>query len=327
MFLPGHADALDADMLLMPGGPPACRCPHSSELSMTPRRSVVVAGLALVTLAAVWRYGIAQRWTQRIPPGWSFTTRFAGTQTYPGPDGKLPARDQLDEYTRELRVVDERGRPDSVRITHTLTVIDPKTRKVTWEYMTNELVDPRTGARLEPAYRGDVALFPRETEKRTYRYRSNFAKGVPLAFQREETVAGLGTYLYSYRGRGEYTESYAGSPKFPGLPLPAGQEIRCADDQFYLRIWVEPHTGAYVKIDEGCPSGDYFYDVATGQQLAVVDRFSGTAAGARLLERVEEVQVLRIKYLFHRRYLPLSLLLLGLVLVGAGAWAERRSPS
>lgn len=294
---------------------------------MTRRQSFVFAGLALIMLAAVWRYGIAQRWTQRIPPGWSATTRFAGTQTYPGPDGKLPARDMLDEYVRDIRVVDDRGRPDSVRITHTLTVIDPRTRKITWEYETNELIDPRTGARLEDAYRGDVALFPRESEQRTYTYRSNYLKGIPLSFEREEVVAGLATYLYSYHGAAEYTESYAGTATYPGVKLPPGQEIRCADDGFYLRVWVEPHTGASVKVDEGCPSGDYVHDVATGQRLAVVDRFSGTASGARLLEHVEEVQVQRLRYLIVIRYLPLTLLLLGLCLLGAGALANRERAS
>jgi len=171
-----------------------------------------------------------------------------------------------------------------------------------------EKVDPKTGAWVEGPFRGDIVVFPRNVERRTYRMRGNYLKGVPLAFTRVEEIEGIETYRFAYRGPAEYTESYMGSPKFPGIPIPAGQVIRCSDDQFYFRLWVEPKTGNQVKIEEGCPSGDYFYDVATGKKLAAVDRFSGVTTGDDLAERALEVRSARRKYLWASTYFPLVLL-------------------
>lgn len=288
-------------------------------------RLLSIVGAVLIAAAAAWHFFLAPRWTQRVPPGWSLTMAYAGVQTYSDPaTGKLPPRDELNDYLRTIRVVDERGRPDSVRIEHTLRTLDPVTKKITYDYTTTELVDPGTGERLEPQHRGQIALFPRESRKQTYHYQSNYFKGLPLAFEREERVAGLLTYRYSYRGRAEYTESYAGTVNFPGVKIPPGQEIRCADDQFYLRFWVEPHTGSIVKVEEGCPSGDYFYDVARNQQGAAVDRWSGQSAGSPMLERVAAVQRQRLGYLAARWYVPGMLLLFGAIALATSFLAGRR---
>lgn len=104
-------------------------------------------------------------------------------------------------------------------------------------------VDPQTGAHLQKEYLGDYYIFPRFVEKKTYKFRNNYVKGVPLEFKREEEVAGVQTYLFAYQGYGEYTESYAGTDEYPGIKIPPGQEIRCDDDQFSFKAWVEPVTG------------------------------------------------------------------------------------
>lgn len=288
-------------------------------------RLLSIVGIALIAASAAWHLFAEPRWTQRVPPGWSLTMAYAGVQTYPDPaTGKIPQRDELNDYVRTIRVVDERWRPDSVRIEHTRRTVDPVTKKITYDYTTLELVDPRTGERLESQHRGQIALFPRESRKQTYRYQSNYFKGLPLDFEREESVAGLPTYRYSYRGRAEYTESYVGTVNFPGVKIPPGQEIRCADDQFYLRFWVEPHTGSIVKVEEGCPSGDYFYDVATNQQRAAVDRWSGQSSGAPMLERVEDVQRQRLVYLAAKWYVPGMLILLGAIALATSVVVGKR---
>ncbi len=295
---------------------------------MVVRARPLLIGLAFLASAWIWRAHLSRRWTDRIPRGWSMSASFAGVQTNADPvTGRLPERDVLGEYLRSIRIISDTGRPAVVTLRDELTTKDPVSGHTTFQYIVDELVDPRTGERVEPQYRGDIAVFPREVKKRVYRYRANYAEGIPVAFEREDEVEGLRTYFYSYRGRADYGASYAGTPEFPGITLQPGQEIRCADDQFYLRMWVEPYTGALVKVDEGCPSGDYVYDRATGRTLAAVDRWSGIASGTALLDRVERVQSEKLTYLIASRVLPGALALLGAVAMLIGlAPALRQMP-
>jgi hypothetical protein len=156
--------------------------------------------------------------------------------------------------------------------------------------------------------------------------RSNYLEGIPLSFAGTEDIGGLPTYVFAYHGRGEYTESYKGSAEFPGVPVKPGQEIRCADDQFYYRIWVEPRTGSQVKVEEGCPSGDFIYDIASNARLEAVDRWNGVTAGAELARRVEEVYSLRRRFLLASVYVPAAMLAAAIVLAGL-AFARGPQPN
>ena len=286
-----------------------------------PRRSnsVAAAGLVLLGAAAVWHFGLARRWTERLPPGWSASSRYVGTMTYADArTGQLPPRDVVSEYERTQRVVADSAPPRSVVLEDRFVIRDIATGNITWEYVTRSVVDPWTGGHLLASYRGEVAVFPRNAQQATYRMRTNYVKGVPLAFERQETFDGLGTYVFGYRGPAEYTESYAGTPEFPGIAVGQGEVIRCADDQYYLRIWVEPTTGEQVKMEEGCPTGDYVFDAATGRRVRAVARYGGVTAGDALIERIAEVRGKRAGYLWASRYLPGTLLVVGMALLGLG---------
>ena len=71
-----------------------------------------------------------------------------------------------------------------------------------------------------------------------------------------------------------------------------------------------------MKLEEGCPSGDYFFSVATAKPGAAVARWSGVTAGDALIERIAEVRAKRARYLWASRYIPGSMLLLGMTLLG-----------
>ena len=277
----------------------------------------LIAGLLLVGGAAAWHFGLAPRWTRRLPPGWTASSRYVGTMTYADDrTGQFPTRDVLSEYERTQRALSDSAPPQSVVLEDRLVIRDIATGKTTWDYVTRSVVDSRTGAHRSESSRGDVAVFPRNVQHTTYRLRANYVKGVPLSFERPDTLDGLRTYLFAYQGRGEYTESYAGSGEFAGIRPPPGEEIRCADDQFYYRAWIEPITGEQVKLEEGCPSGDYFFSVATAKPGAAVARWSGVTAGDALIERIAEVRAKRARYLWASRYIPGSMLLLGMTLLG-----------
>jgi hypothetical protein len=275
------------------------------------------AGLILLTLTAVWHFVLVPRWTERIPVGWHWGTHYIGYQTYLDPGtGKVPDKDVPTTYSQTIDIVRNSRQPGSVELDARYLIHDIASGKVTWAYDYVAAVDPQTGAHLNPAYRGDYFLFPRNVERKTYNLRVNYLKGIPVAFQREEQVVGLAAYLFTYRGRGEYTESYVGTAEYPGVQVKPGQEIKCADDQFAFRVWVEPVTGEILKIEEACLATDYIYEIATGKQIEAVDRWSGETAGNDVITRVETVRQERTRLLWQTRYIPYSLFVAGLLCFG-----------
>jgi len=274
----------------------------------------------LLGFTAVWQFALAPRWTQRIPTGWSWQTDYIGFQTYADPQtGKIPEKDVSTTYSQSIKIVPHSEQPGLVELDSNYSINDITSGQVSWEYKYLAPVNPQTGEHLKPEYRGDYFVFPRNVEKKIYQLRFSYLKGVPVAFQKEIDVEGLNTYLFAYRGRGEYTESYAGTDKYEGTKVKSGQEIKCSDDQYFFKIWVEPLTGATIKIEEGCHSGDYVYDVATGAQHEALSRWDGVTAGDDVIDQVKSAGVERSRLLWINRYLP-SMFLLAVLLCFVSAW-------
>jgi DUF3068 family protein len=269
--------------------------------------------VACFAAAAGWQLWWSRAGTRRIPEGWEWSARYIGSMTFSDSTGLLPREDQFGTYRRRVRWV-ESPAPGMIVLEDEFTIMDPVTRKVTYQYVTREQVDPATGAYADPRYRGQVAVFPRHVEQRTYILRANYLEGIPVAFEREEEVLGVPTYLFGYRGRGEYTASYAGSDEYSGVAVSPGQAIRCADDQFSYRAWVEPMSGEIVKLEEGCRSGDYIYDVASGRRMAAVGRWDGVTSGNDLYRLADASRDERARLLWSGRLGPL-LALAGLLIL------------
>jgi hypothetical protein len=283
------------------------------------RRSYLIAAITLVALAAVWRFALSPRWTFRIPRSAVYTTEYFGTDTNADPKtGVVPEQDILSTYERVIRVIDIADWPRSVLLRDRYTTHDLQTGAVGFEYVVDERIDPRTGAWSDGPHKGEIVFFPRNVEKRTYILRSNYVEGAPLTFSGVYEIGGLEVYLFSYRGRLELTASYAGSPASPGVKVLAGQEIRCADDQFYYRAWVEPRTGRIVQVEEGCPSGDFVYDKASGKEVAAVDRWTGVTSGTDLDTGISATYAERRRYMWAALYVPAILLggSVGLLAIG-----------
>lgn len=281
------------------------------------KKIFTVAGLMLLSLTALWQFALMPRLTERIPAGWHWESDFIGANAYPDPQtGQMPETNLTGTYTHALSIVANSYGPRSLELDDKYLILDVVTGNVIWEYNYRALVDPRTGAHLKEEYRGDYFLFPRNVERKTYNLRFSYLKGIPVAFQSEEEVEGLATYVFTYHGRGEYTEAYAGTAEYPGTKVQSGQEIKCADDQLIFKVWVEPVTGEMIKIEENCNSNDYVYDIATGKQLEAVDRWSGKTAGDDVVSRVDIVSRERTKILRTTRYIPVSLLVAGLLCFG-----------
>lgn len=289
------------------------------------KKTFIIAGVLLLVFAGLWYFLLSPRWAQRIPPGWKWEAHFVGIQAVPDErTGKFPDNNAPALYERSVRVIDEKDRPSSVLLQDSYVTRDPFTKKKTYEYITKGLVDPVTGRDMDPDHKGDYNLFPRKVEKKTYIYRANYIEGIPLTFLREDVVQELNTYVFQYKGRIEYTKSYQGTDEYPGVKVKQGQAIRCADDQFLFRVWVEPVTGEIARIEENCLSGDYIYESSTGTEVSPVMSWGGATAGDDEFHRLRRIKNERIKLRLLTEYIPLSLLLAGLPCLAGGVFSKRR---
>jgi hypothetical protein len=268
--------------------------------------------------AVLWHLTLGQTLTQRIPPGWSWKSSYIGFENYPDPQtGRFAAENRIAIYDREMTIHSAGNRSGSVVLSDAYVTADPKTGEIKWKYIVFPEIDPRSGLHLSDEHRQHHVVLPQGLKKQAYSFRQNYIKGVQLRFLGEDTIEGLPVYVYSYKGPGEYTEFYVGDESNPGINVPPGHEIRCADDQFSFFIWAEPITGEAVKIKESCYSGDYMYDLATGRTVAPILRWSAETAGIDVVRRAEVIRD-RILELRAARYAPFGLAALGLI-CAAGA--------
>lgn len=283
-------------------------------------------GLLMIGLAIMWYFLIIPGWQQRIPPGWTWDSELIGTGTSPDPaTGQFPQRDTTGRYYRMITSTGGERDPHVVELEDHYIIRDAQSQQVSYEYIFRAAVNQQTGEHLDERYRGEYFVFPRNTQPITYRLRNSYLKGVPVSFQHLEAIEGVRVYKFGYKGRGEYSESYAGTDQYPGINVAPGQEIRCADDQFTFQVWVEPVTGEVLKVDESCYSGDYVYDIATNTQLGPVYRWAGITTGDDIIQRADQARRERQRYLWVTRYLPWLLLTGGLLSLIAGLVRRRAS--
>lgn len=294
---------------------------------MKSKTILIVLAILWLALAAMLRFVLAPNISMRIPPGWSWKSEMVGTQTMPDSLGVFPDTPNTSNYFRSISIADETKRPDSVLLKDEYTVVDPTTMKIMWRYVYTAWVDPRTGKHLAPEYKNDYCVFPRNAQKQTYTFRTNYIKGIPLQYAREELLHDLTTYVYSYAGAAEYSESYLGSAEYPGVPIARDQEIRCAEDHFKLQLYVEPRTGEIVKVTESCNSGDYLYDKATGKPIMAILRWGGESDGRDVTLRIEQIQSIRSGILWQSTYGPLALCALALTLLSVAIRKHEPKPA
>lgn len=263
-------------------------------------------GGAAAAAAAAWYGYFAAAGIERLPEGWQWDARYVGTAGYADEKtGKFPEKDDTTLYVRRMTAVAGATRGSVVRVRDDYAIYELGTAKKIWEYITTAEVDRRTGANI--AKPGTYSVFPRFAEKRTYRLHSNYLNDVPLAYERETEIEGLAVGVYAYQGSVDYTDSYAGTAEFPGIKVEPGQEIRCAENDFRFRVWVERVSGAMVKVEESCRAGDHVFDKTTGRPLKAVLRWSGETEGEDVRRRAREARGTRLRILWLTAYGPAAL--------------------
>lgn len=205
-----------------------------------------------------------------------------------------------------------------VNITDRYVYRNPVNNAIDWEDTTLVVVDRVTGRHIEEAYSSDYFLFPRNVEQITYSVRNTTYEGVPVEFQHEEVVSGILTYVFTYRGNFNNMASYVDYD----LELEVNQTITCFGME--LSYWVEPRTGEVIKFRELCPV-DYVVDTTNGEQLYVLARWTGESLGDDLIRRANEVGAQLAQYNLLNVYLPLGLLIGGLLMLALGGWMIKQS--
>ena len=288
-------------------------------------RKLQLVGILLIATSLLWFFWLSHRWTDRITPGWSWEGYYIGFNTTPDPEtGEFPSEDTLNTYTYRTEIVPDSWRRRSVVLRDYEQTRDLDTGEATWEYASEAAVDPRTGQYLSGELQGAYYVFPRRLEKKTYRLGYTSSKALLYEFELETVVEGVTTYVFAYRGSVDTTESYVGTADVPGVDVRPGQAIRCADDQFVSRSWVEPVTGEDIKTEDSCLSGEALYDLRTGERLSWVSRWRAATDNDELARLAERARVARRDYLWASRYTPGLLLLGGLVTLAAGAIGGRK---
>lgn len=283
------------------------------------KRTLIIVGVGLLVAAAVWNFGLSRTWTQRIPSGWSWVSNSILDQAYPDPKTNQLGNDKTNLYDRSIQAVAADNVPaGAVMLKDSLVTKNPASGAETYKSDFSAPVDPQTGAIVQSDYQGQYFIFPRNVQKTSYTIHQVNIPGIAVTFDKEETIEGLLTYLFSYQGAFVTTSN--------NPPLPAGQVTKCKDDQFIQRFWVEPVTGEIAKMEWGCLSALYVYDTATQKYLNPVARWHGISSSDDVLRHVGDIQAQRSTLAWVTTYIPLLLVVVGLLLV-IGGIALSRKPS
>jgi hypothetical protein len=289
------------------------------------KRLLMLIGIVLIAAAGIWKFGLSSQWTQRFPSNWRWEMNFIGTTLYPdattgkyAADRAFPEGDDINISERVITVGTDKSAFGGVVMDDHYTSKDVNTGTVTWDYVYKADVDPVTGKHLSPDFIGDEFLFPRNVQKITYKIRNTSYRGLAVEYKGETKIGDLNTYEFAYEGEME------NAPAYPDTKLEAGQGIKC--QHLELRYWVEPVTGEVVKLRERC-SGDVVYDTASGNVIADLSRWSGETAGDDTIRRVDAIRSELNNYNLVSTYIPLALLIGGVICLVVGLVLTQRKPT
>lgn len=285
---------------------------NQSSVKLIP---LVIGVLLIVAAGLVWWQSVAS-WDVRIPEDWSFEVEYIGSQAIADQSGNLPEQRNVVLYRRSKLIKEwDLAR---VIIEDKYTAHEAKTNAISWEAMSDFLVNPRTGRNIDhpdhPEASRVAYLFPRNVKNETYPIFDHNHNKILLSFDRTETIAGLETYVYHYTGDLDFTEIYAGTKAYPGIPAPAGQRIV---GLYSTDVWVEPNTGNIIKKLEKS-TGDYFIDEKSGEKIApiMVWEVQLTKQSVEQLANGTKQQLRMMR--MQKLWIPAGLLVLGIALLGYG---------
>ena len=279
---------------------------------MNNKQIIAIVGVVLIVAGIAWRVVLGTEVDQRFTDGWSWEMNTLGKNSFADEaTGEFPAGTTLEDdpdtlNTRTISATSSGAPEGHVVVTDYYVVHNAATNAIDWEFTTTATVDAETGRYTDGPYEGDYYLIPRNPEKITYTVSNSSYEHIPMAFQREEEVSGVNTYLFAYYGELNNTKSY------DYLELEEGQQVICRD--YEVEYWVEPTTGEMVNYREWC-EGDYLVD-ANGETLYGLQRWGGTSQTDDIVRRADLVEDQLGNYRMNSLYIPSVFMLLGVLALG-----------
>jgi hypothetical protein len=166
-----------------------------------------------------------------------------------------------------------------------------------------------------PRHEGLTLKFPFQTQKRTYLfYDSTAEKAFPAQYRREDTVAGLKTYVFE----SDAPQTLIGAVGLPGKLAGHPDSPSVAAPRYYTAettLWVEPFTGAIIKAAQH--HVEYLTDSAGTKVLTVAD-FTLQSSQKSIDSTASQIRTKYDQLQLVRNILPLWGPLAGIVLVAVG---------
>ena len=266
-----------------------------------------------MALIPIWIFSVAPKLTLRIPSDWEWKVEFIGYQNWPDPATDEWTSDKLTLYEREAKAVRTKGNEAIIKDIY--TSYDVMGKAITWQNDIEFAIDRNTGIYIgdkEASGSRYYYVFPRHTKKKEYVLWQMYLKKVPFSFVKEDDVEGLKTYLFTFSGDTEYTESYTGSDKYPGILVEEGQEIR-SGDEFTINYWVEPVSGYIVKTEE-IGAEDYIVNSRTKERISKVAKWGGKTTGDWVVTLLAKAEAEKKRIIFIEKYIPVGFCFLALIL-------------
>jgi len=287
------------------------------------KKPYLIAGIILIALAAIWRFGIAPQKTLRVPKDWSMQAEYLGDLNYADENGVIPEKRDINVYKRNWFV--KEWSSDRAVIRDIYKTYDIITGKITWAAELDFEVDPKTGKNLSypghPEAAGTYYFFPQNAAKQDYPAFESFLYPLTFKFDRIEKLAGLEIYVYRFRGDINFDEGYKGTDEYPGFKAPLGQTI--IGFGVIKEIWVEPRTGEMVKLLEDSP-GDYYTDVKTKKKIAGISAWKGETTGNTVELLVDRAKDIIFTLNLHRLWIPGVLFFSGVLLILLGVVRKKQ---
>lgn len=300
---------------------------------------LIIIGVILLIVGGAWRFILGSRFDQRFPDGWSWELNTIGRGSYADEatgqfaEGTTLADDpvnntfrsivantnptaafaRLQEPLERLKetgvdvMVDATGeKAGEVFLIDYFATHNGITNAIDWEFARGAMLDAQTGQYTSGEFEGDNYFIPRHAEKTNYIVTNSSYISLPMAYKDEEDVSGMNTYHYNFTGDLPNTLSYS------YMTFEEGQQVICFG--FELDYWVEPTTGEIIKYREWC-EGDYVVD-ANGERLYGLQRWGSESTVDDILRRIDAVQGQLNAYNLNYLYLPLILLIAGVLALG-----------
>ena len=272
---------------------------------MKPMRKSFFISLAFLVLAALLRFWIAPLF-ELLPAGYSNEVKLSEEDKFrDSPTGEWQASTQ--DVQRVDQTITNSGQ--TAIIEGSILAYDAS-GEVNFEATSLYGVDRRT--RLNLAGYGEVDrtgqyLFPPHVQRIEYEIWDPIFIGLRQAsFERVDQIEGLQVYVFSFSAFG--MDESAGYSYLPDVP-----EHYLVQTDGEGTIWVEPLSGFVVDYKDSGVS--YFVDPASGDRIADFNQWTENYTPETKVVQINLARLARLRILALEVWLPVGLLLVGLLLL------------